>query len=454
LVGWAPHWIILCIAVNDEEFSSGRNGCGLMPEPNPDLAAEQLDICLKLGIPLAIAITKCDVASQQALRAVYGRAKSAVEQAGRKAILVAGDQPSQTNLIEVPARDDELLRRVMEKVKEEGALSCVPILFTSAVKGIGISKMHALLANLPISPTPKWDDLTGPVLNPEQPKTLFHIDDKYNIPARQNPVTSSTDQPTHEGCVVSGYLRFGSLEVGSRIVMGPFAPQDDDMTDQAVEDRPSPRLEVDGLSASHSSPELARLAVRNAISASKIPGEWHGGSVATVRNLRLPVQCLVAGQVGTLGIILDSPENMIRIRKGMVAAIPTSQMEKSGVGLQAASRLTARFKDPKAASLTPGSVVHIYVASVRIAAKVTQVAQGLWEDGGSQTATDEIDDVFSLNDHIKSSEAGASSAAAISVEVSLELFSSRAWIEMGSQILILYKTGLEALVGKVVEIGE
>jgi len=454
LVGWAPHWIFLCIAVNDTSFSTGRRGGELTPEPNPDLAAEQLDLCLKLGVPLVIAITKCDVGSQLSIRAVFSRAKEAVERAGRKLVLVPVDQSSETNLTEVPARDDEVLRKLMERLGNEGALSCVPIIFTSAVKGAGIGRIHALLANLSIPPTPKWDDFTGPVLNPEQPKALFHIDDKYTIPARIHPLTSNTGQPTHEGCVVSGYVRFGSLSIGDRIVVGPFAPKDDDSQDQPLEDRPSPRLGAEGLSISQSSPDLARLAARNAVSASKIPGEWHRGRIATVRNLRLPVQCLAAGQVGTLGIILDSPEHMARIRKGMVVAIPTAQMENSGVGLQAASRLTASFKDEKAASLAPGSDIHVYAASVRIAAKVTQVVRLPSQPDGSKTATDEIDDVFSLNDQASSLVPENSPAAATTVEVSLELFSSRAWIEMGSQLLVLYKTGLEALVGRVVEIGE
>jgi GTPase len=455
LVGWAPHWIVLCIAINDTRFSGGRNGGDVAPEPDPDLTANQLDLCLKLGVPLVIAVTKCDIGSQQSFRAVFTRAKEMVERAGRKILLVPIDQGSHTNLTDVPARDDENLARVMDRVQDEGGpLSCVPIIFISAVKGTGIGSMHALLAHLPLPPTPHWDDLTGQVLNPEQPKSLFHIDDKFTIPARMKPVTSMADQPTPEGCVVSGYLRFGSLQVGSRVVVGPFPPQDEDAQDQHIEDRPSPRLGIEGLSVSHSSHDLARMAARNAISASKIPGEWHSGRIATVRNLRLPVQCLAPGQVGTLGIILDSAENVARIRKGMVVAVPTPQMDMVGIGLQAASRLTAVFAHVKAATLTVGSDVHVYDASVRIAARVTQVVQLASEVDGSMTATDEIDDVFSLNDQMNPSEREDGTHAAASVEVSLELFSSRAWIEMGSQILILYRSGLEALVGKVVEIGE
>src|SRR5690606_26023548 len=129
--------------------------------------------------------------------------------------------------------------------------------------------------------------------------------------------------------------------------------EDDDTHEQPPEDRPSPgSYPTFAASSSHpSSSELARIAARNAISASKIKGEWHDATVVSIRNLRLSVHTLEAGQVGSVGVVLDQPGNMCRVRKGMVIAIPSQHMAKTGISLQAASGLTAVFSDEQAASL-------------------------------------------------------------------------------------------------------
>ncbi len=78
--------------------------------------------------------------------------------------------------------------------------------------------------------------------------------------------------------------------------------------------------------------------------------------IVSIRNLRLPVQTLRAGQVGSIGVVFDTPKQgeqeagsealvlaMPRIRKGMVLAMPSRHMLDSGLSLQAASGLTAVF---------------------------------------------------------------------------------------------------------------
>src|SRR5262249_480883 len=109
------------------------------------------------------------------------------------------------------------------------------------------------------------------------------------------------------GTVVSGYLRFGRLSVGDRVVVGPFPSSEDDPRGLAQDGQ---QLSGgDGLSISHpSSAELSRIALRNAVSASAIKGEWHDARVVSIRNLRLPVRTLETGQAGSIGVVFETPD--------------------------------------------------------------------------------------------------------------------------------------------------
>lgn len=166
------------------------------------------------------------------------------------------------------------------------------------------------------------------------------------------------------------------------MVVGPFQPEDEESRglDLAMGCRPPPGGY--GLSISHpSSAELARIAMMNAVSASTIAGEWHKAQIVSIRNLRLPVRTLEAGQAGSVGLVLepDADEATLagetpRIRRGMVLAIPLKHMLDTGLSLQAASGFTATFGDAGILSLAVGSFVNMYVASVRAAARVLRVS--------------------------------------------------------------------------------
>ncbi|PKS10459.1 hypothetical protein jhhlp_002210 [Lomentospora prolificans] len=453
LVGWAPHWIILCIAADDKDFATGANGADAQAgEQSLNAAAAHLGLCLKLGIPLAVLLTKGDASGLSVIKPILERVMGAAKAAGREPHLIRTGQECHSNLTHVPADDVKKIQAVVGKM--DRPVDHVPIVLTSSVMGKGIGLVHALLAHLPMPPTPTAQDFTGPVLNPEQPVTLFHIEEKYNLPARHAPVSAGYSEPVDEGTVVSGYLRFGDLQVGHRVVVGPFPPEEDDDSDEPrPEDRPSPgSYSVLTVAAHQNAGELARLAIKNAVSASKIKGEWHDARVVSIRNLRLAVNALEAGQVGSIGIVLDKPEHMKRIRKGMVIAVPSLHMVKTGVSLQAASGLTALFTESRIASLAVGNVVSIYIASVRTTAKVVRVAEARPKDD----AGDEPDDVFKLDDQLESGEQTYKRTKPANVEVSLDILSSREWIEVGSQILVLEggRSGLDAFVGKVVEVAD
>jgi hypothetical protein len=193
------------------------------------------------------------------------------------------------------------------------------------------------------------------------------------------------------------------------------------------------------------------------------------------------VLTLEGGQVGSVGLVISlqpqqaptPPVSAVadtslvgsrpsappphKIRKGMVLAIPSQHMVDTGLSLQAASGLTASFRDPDVVLLVVGGLVNIYVASVRAAARILRVSCGTGScDSGSDVATEDIDDVFNL-DEIDSVPRPTELQPQGTVEVKLELLTNREWIELGSRVVILEggrqdRSGLEGHVGTVVEI--
>ncbi|KAL2133910.1 hypothetical protein VTI74DRAFT_1384 [Chaetomium olivicolor] len=476
IVGWAPHWTLLCIAADSNEFTSvpgvtstaldvlGPNGAGV------DLASAHLDLCLRLGLPLVVVITKLDLANKMSLSTTLSKILSGVKRAGRVPKMVKGASAGNSEQGRVSELDKMAVKEALDCMRtSSNPSSVVPIVLTSAVDGRGVGALHALLQNLPLPPTPTSHDYIGAALNPEQPACLFHIEDKFSLPASYGLATNDAHQPTDLGTVVAGYLRFGSLSIGDQVVVGPFPSDDDDSHGTTPDPGGSGGISSsyrDGLSVSHpSSAELSRVASRNAVSASATSGEWHTASIVSIRNLRLPVQTLTAGQVGSIGMVFDPPLGTPpRLRKGMVLAVPSQHMVASGLSLQAVSGLTAVFDNENqgASALTVGSLVNVYVASVRSAARVVRVSRVTLQngDGGSKVAADDMDDIFGLAEDMDVESIQAQDAAVDgSVEVQLELLSTREWIELGSRILVLEggcrdRSGLEGFVGKVVEIVE
>lgn len=476
LVGWAPHWTILCLAANGGETKGTSTPTSSQDEADSpvtevDQTKAYLDLCLKLRMPLVVVITKLDSATTTSLRSTLTKVLAAVKSAGRVPKLLI-KQRIQSDPTRVPAIDEDDIRPLIADMKKSGSLlDFVPIVSTSAVKGEGIGLLHALLQNLPIPPVPTARDYIGLALNPEQPDSVFHIEDKFSLSALHGN-TVKDDEESEHGTVVAGYLRFGHLAVGDRVLIGPF-PLDDDSLVITPERRASPG--GDGLSVSHhSSSELNRLAARNAIPASTTGGEWYNAHIATIRNLRLPVRLLEPGQTGTIGIVFDMPNEDLsdsiferpprpqpKIRKGMVLAMPSKHMVETGLSLQAASGVTGVFEDASTESLIVGSIVKVYIASVRASARILRVSPTWIYPDGNGTVGREVDDdedgIFAISDERE--ETARQGGARMVYEVQLELLSQREWVEMGSQLVILeggsrHKSGLEGFVGKVMEIAE
>ncbi|KAI1376367.1 hypothetical protein F4677DRAFT_419719 [Hypoxylon crocopeplum] len=483
LVGWAPHWTLLCIPANDDGVPasgthslSGADGAMGVAITSMDLAMAHLDLCLKLAMPFAILVTKSELGQRALLKDKLNVVFTKVKATGRIPKLLTSAARDEDNLAEVPVND---LQKVEEEVtvpitKSGDPLSVVPIILTSAVKGIGIGLAHALLRSLPVPPVPTARDFVPLALNPEQPAAVFHIDEVFEM-SLSRAQTAATSGSSESAPVITGYLRFGKLSIGDRVVLGPFPGDDDDTGALVPKDHPSPGY---GLSIPHpSSAEFARLSSRHTLSASKIEGEWRQATIVNIRDLRLPVQTIEAGQAGSIQVVFYEPKEEgsntpnglekprisgARLRKGQVLAVPSKHMIDTGLSLQAASSMTASFKTSDVKSLTVNGLVNAYVGMVRAAVRVLRVTRQKSDFDARKVSTEDHDDVFGMNDHIElertKSEADLDEYHA-EYHVLLELLNSREWIELGSQIVLVDggskdKSGLEGYVGKVIEIGE
>ncbi|PQE31338.1 GTP-binding protein [Rutstroemia sp. NJR-2017a WRK4] len=499
LVGWAPHWTVLCVAADDAE-SNGVGGTSSATEilgtagVGIDLAKAHLELCLKLDKPLAIVITKLDLASKPSLAQTLSKLLSAIKATGRTPSILPPDQTKNiidADLTSILPKDTDAVRKVINMMAMSDLKSVVPIVLTSAAKGSGIRQLHALLQALPIPAPPTPHDYIGMALNPEQPSCLFHIEDIFGVPASYEPLASKVGNGLDSGSVVAGHLRFGRLSIGDTVVIGPFPADNEDYDSPVSAHRSSPASFGTSLT-SPSSTELAKMAARNTPAASVTKGEWHNAHIVSIRNLRLPVHTLEAGQIGTIGIVFDLPEEELsngpfersppsapRIRKGMVMAIPSRHMLETNHSLQAASGFTASFDDGDINSVTPGTVVVIYIASIRASARVLKLSPNL--PSTNQNANmDDMDDVFGLglmdkdedgadaNERERERDEPLIFGSDGITDVQFELLTCREWIELGSQVLVmpggghgLYAgsergekgvAGLEGFVGRVVEV--
>lgn len=489
LVGWAPHWTLLCIAANEggPTFSgvhslSGTNGTVGEGITYKDLAMAHLDICLKLEIPLAIIITKYDLAQLGPFKGFMASILSRVKATGRlPKLLVSSNKGNEGNLTAIPDEDlSKINDEVISVISASGnPLTVIPVILTSAVRGNGVGLTHALLRSLPVPPPPTSHDFIGQALNPEQPAALFHIDEVYELPLSRVQTTEG-DGSAESAPVITGYLRFGRISIGDKVVMGPFPAEEDDPRTLLPRDHPSPGY---GLSIPHpSSAEYARLGSRNRVSASMNEGEWRKATVVNMRNLRLPVRTIEAGQAASIQVsFVESSEELgsdeeilpekpkssgIRIRKGQVLAIPSQHMIDTGLTLQASTGFIASFKSVEIKPLAAGCMVNAHFGMVRAAARVLWVTRQKSQLNDSRrNPSEDNEGVFSMSDHVEPGELQRSRSEADLEEyqseyhVSLELLTNREWVELGSRVVLMDggnkdKLGLEAHVGTVIELVE
>ncbi|KAH6637557.1 hypothetical protein C7974DRAFT_389735 [Boeremia exigua] len=450
IIGWQPHWTLVCVPADNTDESSGKIGASPSSQDilgpaaaDLDLSQAHLELCLDLELPLVIVITKYDLATKAGLRQTLSKLLSALKEAGRKPCIIS-DQATSTLDVDIQQISASDLREAESTAKQlaSSPLAIVPIVLTSAVKGTGITKLHAFLRQLPVPVEPPLPD--------QSPSHLFYIEDVYSVRANTSPDRSA---------IIGGYLRHGRLTVGEELLLGPYpidTSSDDSDSGSGRPPRSSP------LTTSRSYP--GALHKRTATSRDRHV-EWRRVRITSLRNLRLPVRALYAGQLGTVAVEpvhgqvpIVSP-SINRIRKGMVLANRQPL---------ASRLLTVRFEGAQAraaAAVVVGCAVVVYVASVRASSKVISVASETRPGLVGETDDDDDDDDafgFGFDDEADDVHGGAAPAA---VTVGFQFIGSREFIEQGAKVLVMpggapaggteraakSATGLEGFVGHAVE---
>jgi len=143
-------------------------------------------------------------------------------------------------------------------------------------------------------------------------------------------------------------------------------------------------------------------------------------------------------------------------------------MIQTGHTLQAASGFKASFEDGDINSVIPGSIVVVYIASIRASARVIKLTP---REAGALSSVDSLADeldVFDLAEDEEERDEPLIFGKDGITDVQFELLRNREWIELASTVLVmpgggggLYFgsergekgiAGLEGYVGKVVEV--
>ena len=452
LVSWAPNWTLCCVAADDGEDSTGRVGATASPSEilgsagfGVDLSKAHLELCLKLNLPLVITITKLDIASKAGLRNTLAKVLTILKAAGRKPAMLSSssNQRGELQLQSIVKDEEDAVKRMIALTSPSELHLLVPIVLTSAVTGSGVSQLHALLKQLPANIGAMVQHANSAGQDVTQPQNLFHVDEVFTMPAHPPSANVESSAPAF---VLSGYLRYGVLEVGNAMFIGPYSPG------VAAELPESP-----GIHRARSYPGLVKGSPRMAAvfhdqqrpSSSdfmSIAGDrdastinlqtWQELRVNGLRNLRLPVQRLLAGQVGTVAVTFDkllsfrsnsSSTTYFPLRRGMVMV--SAPMSSKNGPCPAFSRFTAVFPQPSLPAW-PAVLVIVYIASIRATAKIVEV-----KAIGDTPTTEEIFELdINSNDH--SSTTLSQSGGNQQTEITFEFVASQEWIEMGTQVLL------------------
>lgn len=462
LMGWAPHWTLLCVPADNDEDTSGRVGSTPSSEEvlgaaaaDVDLSEAHLELCLKLGLPLIVVVTKLDLASKPGIKRTLSKLLTILKNAGKKPSILPS-QPVMGTLTEdelavVPVSELDLVRKKATDELAHDPLGVVPIVLTSSLNGQGIRQLHAILHELQV-PTPASvpagvEELTH-LGSLEESKTntalstLYHVEDVWRLNSSGEATPELSDIS-----IVSGHLRYGTLHLGDELLLGPYPVGNIAAAAAAAEDgsdssgspvalpvRPSVATTVPTSrsfpGAFHKNLTLPYYPASSSASRANKQHEWRRVRITSIRNLRLPVRTLYTGQVGSLGVLpIDDRASSLtsaaaatttlssstssknaaaaaaaaaalqgRIRKGMVLVRPSNDGSNPAASCRA---FVARFAGEGVRNLIVGSLAVTYIASVRASAKVVAIAiddgdgkQHLKRENSSNDASRKEDDGF------------------------------------------------------------
>jgi GTPase len=496
LVSWKPHWTVLCVAANQADEDQVPNySMKSLPVPPPalpesgsvapgplELPFAHLELCLKLGLPMIVAVTKMDIATKLTLRQTLSRLLTALKTAGRKPVLLSSSD-SVTALGEqdmdlqcITTADETEVQRVLNSLSNDGA-AVVPIVLTSALGGAGIGKLHGLLRSLPVSanfnqiPT---DELSGLQLQTpvNMPSKLFHIDEVFAMPPSKVYSASKSISDEDKGTVLCGYVGSNAVHLGDVLSLGPFLIEHIDEDDSenhslhrsisfpesVLRDRPASHTYSKSIPAAQTPPiQRMRTGTTAAI--------WQTVRVVSIRNLRLPTRSLLTGQVGTIGVepVGESSSgscDLRRARKGMVlASFPEADLP--AYPSFTASFPAGDFKAPNSPPLILGGHATAYINSIRAAVKVSSVAIADHNSGTDSPGRDDKG-VFNFDGDEQST------AEDKHIRIKFKFLNSVEWMSIGDQILVVPNAaavgpitggsvaatgGLNGFVGRICDLG-
>lgn len=422
LIGWSPHWTLLCIPADNLDDTTGRPGSTPpshetlgVSDTDIDLSQEHLELCLKLGLALIVVITKKDLATRAGLRTSLNKVLSVIKGAGRQPLLIPDGNRPEAELSMLSCKDLESVRLSVGGLDVYSPRQ-VPILFTSALQGTGIRTLYALLHELPLPHAPPAISAAG-----SPTPSLFDIEEIFRRPG-----TADGEEPT---LILSGILRHGDIHANDEVLFGPFTtghvtPPSPPQCDREAGSLPRvPSHAYSSLSIDLHQP-----------TGQAVEPTWMKARVTSIRHMRLATHTLIAGQVGTVAVSLVSPPQSgptslaNAVRKGMVL---TSQ--PVAVARSFAAEFARRDVDP----LSIGSNVVVYFNSVRASARITAGEICDSSAASQSTITGDDDFTFQFGDDY---EFGAQYEAPDDEEkllVTFQFISTLEYVETGTKVLVM-----------------
>lgn len=491
LISWKPAWTVLCVAANETAQNAGDDDADTSTTGNlntskasdtkhtADISESHLDLCLRLQLPLIIAITKMDLANRTGLRTILARVLSALKAAGRRPVMLSSTAGPISALEggemlrylqAIQATDVAEIESLVNSISDAEMRHCVPIVMTSAVNGSGIGKLHALFRCL--KPAGLLEPGPCSRMQRSSESALFHVDEVFSIPPSRVYLAEQDDMLRRDGIVLCGHVAAGAVSVGSILKLGPFPITSEsnsistslrsrlqvssyptDETVQADSAKPSSAISISSAYSPMDTP-------RRSSHSSDMGGPLLSVRIVSLRNLRLPVSQLQQGETGTIGVelaTLDQSRRKIfhKARKGMVLIAPTrsghSQKCQDFMGYRtfSASFPSTDFAQMNSPPLILGGNALVYVNSVRAAVKVTAVAL---DDGKDDERNDDAEaqsenEVFrfdsdeddDMNTHAMTNNERASTVwgSAKGIKITFRFVSTVEWIETGDVVLVV-----------------
>lgn len=472
LMSWAPAWTMICIPAGDAVQVSQHDSSTSTEQlaPTPSLSLTHLELCLKLGRSIVITVTKVDIMNRADLKAMLGRILTTIKTASKTPVLLNLEMlPRCKDDLDMFLSIDDLVVAESERLKIKLAdhyecrnTSFVPIVLTSAVTGFGLPTLHALLRSLP-----REDADKDRVDEAGKFTLMFHVDEVFAIPPSKVYSATTTEQAlTNTGVVLCGLVESGQVSLGDELNLGPFLPHNEqdetlraDFTRRSSSQQGKPTSQPISRSLSENFSRSIHLHSKHDFNDDLEP-TYIKVRVVSLRNLRLSVTKMRAGNTGTIGIqivdILPTGISLTKARKGMVL------VRAPGKPLQAYRSFTAIFPASEFSSSTSPPIIlggHAiaYIHSIRAAVRVVSVAlddDSRLSNGHRKSRSSTSEDVFLFDDdddrNDSDSEDGVSNSKGTNsasteridrvqdkVKVTLKFVSSVEYLELDDQVLVI-----------------